>query len=75
MVRRDDENGMKIIMIAEVTGHCSQGRQKKWRGDIIQQNLPEVLLIKEEDNGDRSKFRIKIHVTDPFTWEGLNQAW
>jgi len=55
---------MKRIIMAEVNGRRSPGRQKKRWGDMIQQDM-KLLRLKKEDTGDRKKWRRSNHVADP----------
>jgi len=64
VMRREDENSMKRIMMAEVNGRRSRGRQKKRWGDIMQQDM-KSLRLKKEHTADRKKWRGKIRVADP----------
>jgi len=40
-MRKEDVNSMKRIMRAEVNGRRSRGRQKKPRGDMMQQDISD----------------------------------
>jgi len=48
VMRREDENGMKRIIMAEANGRRSRGRQKKRWGDMIQQDMKLLRLQKED---------------------------
>src|SRR6218665_2568028 len=64
VMRIEDENSMKRIMMVEVHGCCSRGRQKKRWGDMIQQDM-KSLRLKKEHTGDRKTWRGRIRVADP----------
>src|SRR6218665_3799823 len=59
VMKREDENFMKRIMMAEVNGRRSRGRQKNRWGDMMQQDM-KSLRSKKEHTGDRRKWRGRI---------------
>ena len=62
--RREEDDGVKRILEADVHGQRSRGRQRKRWTDVVKYNM-EDLWLTLEDTGNRAEWRRITHVADP----------
>ena len=64
LLRKEDDDKAKKIMVAEVVGQRSRGRPRKRWFDTVQRDL-KMLRLTDEDAGNRTRWKKRIRVADP----------